>query len=288
MLNCYFVSDVMTTVVVIDLDPRWWNSGERFSLVTNAVKAFVSAIGLSLPLPSSMDVAVISAFSDKAVTISQGPWRDVAEAFPDALWSAMTTRSSVQVYEPPIAQGVSRGLAYIAKRKVGGQIVVFECSIDPTDFSSQSVSLSNCVCDGSTRISVVSLAAAKPSSALLGLAARTSGIHIPYQFTQTLGSLVEALLFHVAPAVSQHLKVRPPESTQEMNATCACHNRVIDKGYVCSICLSIYCTDSAGICAVCGSRMRREAKDEMPVHAQVFSKLFSNSSGFPETQNIFS
>ena len=63
-----------------------------------------------------------------------------------------------------------------------------------------------------------------------------------------------------------------------MVAVCACHNNAIDKGYVCSICLSIYCSDSAGICAVCGSRIRREARDELPLHAQVFSKLFGAKS----------
>ena len=293
------IFEYMTFVVVLDIDPRWWNKSERFSLVVTSVKSFISGLGLSLPFPSVMDVAIIAAFPDKAVTISQGSWRDVAD-FSQPLLAAIADRrtlfeSSTELFESPIAQGVSRGLAYITKRASvagTGNIMVLECSTDPTDYASQTVALSNCACDSSSiRVNVVSLGSAKPSSAILGLVARTSGVHIPYQYTQSCGQLVEALQFHLAPfAVIGSLKVRPPEATQEMNAVCACHNRVIDKGYVCSICLSIYCSDSASICTVCGSRIRREAKDELPLHAQVFSKLFANrdSGAFPVTQNIFS
>ena len=281
----------MTLVVVLDMDPRWWVGEEKIANLLSSVKFFIAAVGSTLPFPSALDVAVIAAFPDKAEVIAHGPWRSVTE-FASNLIAAINAREDSideQVFESPIAQAISRGLCFIKKRKSEGHIVVFDCSVDPMDFSAQTVALSNCAwaCSGLGKISVVSLASQRPSSALLGLVARTGGTFIPYQFTQTTGGLTEALLFHLVAPSAGNLKVRPPEATQEMNASCVCHNKVVDKGYVCSICLSIYCTDAAGICSVCGSRIRREAKDELPVHAQVFTRLFTSSS-IPVSENIFS
>jgi hypothetical protein len=259
-----------------------------------SVKFFISAVGSSIPFPCSLDVAIIAAFPDKTEFVASGSWRSVCSEFQDALFKGIETRKETlgsDVFESPIAQGVSRALCYINQRSSeNGHIVVFDCSLDPTELSSQTVNLSNCAWAagaGLARISVVSLGSPRPSSALLGLVTRTNGVYIPYRYTQSEGALTEALLFHLAVPSHTNLKVRPPEATQEMNATCCCHNKVVDKGYVCSICLSIYCTDSAGICTICGSRMRREAKDDLPIHAQVFSKLFKTST-LPVSENIFS
>ena len=278
----------MTLAVVLDMDPRQ----DRISIIIPTIQFFISAIGAGLAFPSELDVAVIAAFPDKAETISQGPWREVTD-FSSNLLAAAQARANVStdntVFESPIAQAISRGLCYIKKRKVEGHVVVFDCSSESSDFTAQTVGLSNCgwAASGLAKISVVALGSSRPSSALLGLVARTGGTFIPHQFTASNGALTQALLFHlVAPGVG-NLKIRPQETSQEMNASCVCHNRVVDKGYVCSICLSIYCSDAAGICSVCGSRMRREAKDELPVHAQVFTRLFTSSS-VPVSENIFS
>jgi transcription initiation factor TFIIH subunit 3 len=247
-----------------------------------------------------MDVALIAAFPDRAEYIVQGDWRTIGDLAESLRVAISKQNIGEEIYESPVAQGISRGLCYIKKRKVKGHILVFDCSEDITALSSQSVGLSNCgwAAVGTTddnesqlaRISVVSLASAHPSAGLVSLVSRTNGIHIPKKFSESKGSLMQALLFHVCPPSTQHLKIRPPDAQQEMNAVCACHNKALDRGYVCSICLSIYCTDSAGICGVCGSRMRREAKESLPIHAQVFSILFGNKdlAGFPVSQNIFS
>ena len=277
----------MTLVVVLDMDPR----EDRISRIIPSIQFYISAVGTGLAFPSQLEVAVIAAFPDKAETVAQGPWREVTD-FNSNLQAAIQSRAKTleqNVFESPIAQAISRGLCYIKKRKVEGHIVVFDCSSDPTDFTAQTVGLSNCgwASAGLAKISVVALGSARPSSALLGLVSRTGGTFIPHQFTATTGALSQALLFHlVAPGIA-NLKVRPQETSQEMNASCVCHNRVVDKGYVCSICLSIYCSDAAGICSVCGSRIRREAKDELPVHSQVFTRLFTSSS-VPVSENIFS
>ena len=288
----------MTLVIVLDMDPRWWTTIERLDTVIGSISFFIGAVGMSLQYPAQMDVAVIAAFPDRAEYIVQGDWRTIGDLAGSIKAALAKQNIGDEVYESPIAQGISRGLCYIKKRKTKGHIVVFDCSDESTALSSQSVGLSNCgwAAVGTTddnesqlaRISVVSLASASPSSGLISLVSRTNGIHIPKKFTESKGALMQALLFHLCPQSTQHLKVRPPDALQEMNAVCACHNKALDKGYVCSICLSIYCTDSAGICAVCGSRMRREAKDSLPIHSQAFSELFRDTAGFPVSQNIFS
>ena len=269
----------MRLAVVLDMDPRFW-SADKLDMVTEAVRFFVSALGVSLPYPQVMEIAIIAAFPEKAEAIIVGDWRSIGD-LQLKLSSAITRHNSgdSEVYETPIAQGISRALCFAKKSE--GRVVVFECSQETTDFSSQSVSISNCGwAAGSIKISVVSLASAQPASALLALCDRTGGVHIPSSFAVSEGELLQALLFHLTASekAAKVLKTRPQAATQHMGAVCACHNRALDKGYVCSICLSVYCSDSAGICAVCGSRIRREAKDELPLHAQVFSTLFKSES----------
>jgi hypothetical protein len=280
----------MSLAIVLDMDPRWWVDDQRITNLLDSIKLFIAAVGATIPFPSQLDVAVIAAFPDKAEIVAHGPWRTVT-GFQSDLQVSLQARAngSSEVFESPVAQAISRGLCFIKKRGSEGHIVVFDCSQDPTDFSAQTVALSNCAwaCGSLAKTSVVALGSSKPSSALLGLVSRTCGIFIPHQFTLTAGGLSEALLFHLVAPMTYNLKVRPQETSQEMNASCVCHNKVVDKGYICSICLSIHCSDAAGICSVCGSRIRREAKDELPVHSQVFTRLFTNSS-VPTTQNIFS
>ena len=266
---------------MVDMDPRFWTE-DRLEWVTSAVTFYVAAIGTSLTFPGNMEVAVIAAFPEKAKTVIVGDWRGIS-TLGDKLTALVRDRDSGsgELFETPIAQGISRALCFVNKSSMKGRVIVFECSTGVTDFSSQSVALSNCGwAAGKARISVVSLASAQPAAALLSLCDRTGGVHIPAAFCGSKGELVQALLFHLSASeiATKSLKSRPQAATQHMGAVCACHNKAIDKGYVCSICLSIYCSDSAGICAVCGSRIRREARDELPLHAQVFSKLFGAKS----------
>ena len=285
--QCHPVSLPMssTLVVVIDMDQRYWGRSGRLQSTIEAISFYVASLCQSLPFPSTIKLAVIAAFSDKSETILSGDWKRIAD-LSQALDAAMQSHAPPgTIYESPMGQAVSRALTFANKRRSAtpARIVVFDCSVQPTDFSSQSVALSNCgwAAIGASesllaRVHVVSLASATPSASLLALCGKTGGTHIPSQFTQSSGELLQALLFHLTASESilKQLKCRPQLSTLHMGTVCVCHNKSIDRGYVCSICLSIYCSETAGICAVCGSRIRREAKDEQPISAQVFGKLF--------------
>ena len=268
----------MSLCVVLDMDVRWW-SPSRFRTVVDSVKFFVGVLGLSLS--SEMPLCVIACFHEKAeYVISDLDWRSIAQldlALESLMKQHEGDESKSQVFETPLAQGVSLAISFAHKLKhPRNQIILFECSREMTDFSSQTVGLSNCgwACKDWARTHLVSLVSATPSAALLSLCSKSEGVHIPSQFTSGQGELIQALLFHLASSGNASLKTRPQIQRAHMGAVCACHNKPLDKGYVCSICLAIYCSETAGICAICGSRIRREAKDEQPIFAQTFSKLF--------------
>jgi hypothetical protein len=276
-----------SVAVVLDVDSRGVHKLTRF--VLEAVSFYISAIGLAA---RTMDLAVIAAFPQKSEYLLSGDWTQISTLVlkgEEAMKLLHANRQDSEL-ETPIAQAVSKALCFVRKRNPtgGGRVILFEHSLDPTEFSSQSVSLSNCAWAANqiaARIHLVSLGTHSPSASLVSLCHKTGGTHIVFSHTQTLGELVQALLFHLTAreSVASLLKVRPAPSTQHMGAVCACHNKLLDKGYVCSICLSIYCAETAGTCAVCGSRIRREAKDDQAISAQLFSKLFHQ----PQTSSIF-
>jgi transcription initiation factor TFIIH subunit 3 len=50
--------------------------------------------------------------------------------------------------------------------------------------------------------------------------------------------------------------VSPTQIDIDFRAACFCHRRVIDLGYVCSICLSIFCEiPEGGECLTCGTKL---------------------------------
>jgi transcription initiation factor TFIIH subunit 3 len=234
-------------------------------------------MGQQLSADSKLNISIVCAFPAKSETVLCGDWPCIAQ-----LRKALVDRSFAGDFETPVGQALSRALCFVNKDRAVGCVIIFDCSSHATDFASQSVAISNCgwAAVGQdhplARINVVSLASDTPSAALLAVSAKTGGIHIPRLYTETQGSLLQAMLFHLTNSeeMNRILKTRPQPTTTHMGTVCACHNKSIDRGYVCSICLSIYCSDAAGICSACGSRIRREAKDEQPISAQVFEKLF--------------
>ena len=271
----------MTLAVVLDMDSRWWCESPS-AHVMESLKFYISVLGNSV---GTLGMSVYACFSDKTETVVSGDWSVCLNKIEDELESLIVRRKELSVetasFETPIAQGISKSILFLRKSSnvgVSPRVVVFECSRETVDFSSQSVALSNCGWSaGSSKVHVVSLASETPSSNLLSVCVKTGGVHIPHPLTIG-GKLIQSMLFHLAApddGVVKLLKVRPQSSRTHMGTTCVCHNKPMDKGYVCSICLAIYCAETGAICSVCGSRFRREAKDELPVRLQVFSKLFS-------------
>lgn len=63
------------------------------------------------------------------------------------------------------------------------------------------------------------------------------------------------------------LLVTPSAETVDFRAACFCHRRVVDTGFVCSICLSIFCEvpDNGGECLTCGTQLALGHYGKKPV-----------------------
>jgi transcription initiation factor TFIIH subunit 3 len=86
----------------------------------------------------------------------------------------------------------------------------------------------------------------------------TAGIYMSLGTPQARAGFLQYLMFAYLPdqTARQHL-IQPGEGEGvDFRAACFCHKRIVDIGYVCSICLSIFCEPlSDGTCLLCGSHL---------------------------------
>ena len=94
----------------------------------------------------------------------------------------------------------------------------------------------------------------------------TKGIYIPLS-KATSGGLLQYLMMAFLPSQSSrtHL-VLPTRIDVDFRAACFCHRRVVDIGFVCSICLSIFCSvPRNGDCLTCGTHLEMGDYGERPI-----------------------
>ncbi|RMX88590.1 hypothetical protein D0867_15528 [Hortaea werneckii] len=86
----------------------------------------------------------------------------------------------------------------------------------------------------------------------------TGGIYMSLSTPEARAGLLQYLMFAYLPdaAARDHLITPGEGEGVDFRAACFCHKRIVDIGYVCSICLSIFCEplkDSQ--CLLCGSHL---------------------------------
>ena len=84
----------------------------------------------------------------------------------------------------------------------------------------------------------------------------TKGIYIPLSNATSAG-LLQYLMMAFLPTESSRLHlVLPTRIDVDFRAACFCHRKVVDIGFVCSICLSIFCSvPEDGDCLTCGTHL---------------------------------
>lgn len=100
--------------------------------------------------------------------------------------------------------------------------------------------------------------------------------------------LLSYLMFGFLPdAEARDHLVTPTQDSVDFRAACFCHRRVIDKGFVCSICLSIFCEVPAGSeCLTCGTKLalgKYGAKPVVVVRKKKKKKRVNGLTGSEET-----
>lgn len=86
----------------------------------------------------------------------------------------------------------------------------------------------------------------------------TGGIYIAPSPLERKGILQYLMMAYLPDQTARQALVEPGEAEGvDFRAACFCHRKVVDIGYVCSICLSIFCeplTDNA--CLTCGTHLK--------------------------------
>ncbi|RUS26970.1 TFIIH subunit Tfb4/p34 [Jimgerdemannia flammicorona] len=95
----------------------------------------------------------------------------------------------------------------------------------------------------------------------------TSGIYLKVEDPQ---SLLQYLMFTFLPdRYSRNYLCLPGQDQVDFRAACFCHKRIIDIGYVCSVCLSIFC-DFSPVCSTC--------KTKFPIPGKTVGMIRSRSN----------
>ncbi len=83
----------------------------------------------------------------------------------------------------------------------------------------------------------------------------TRGTYIKLEHPQ--GLLQYLMMAFLPDQTSRRNLVNPTQVGVDFRAACFCHRKVVDVGFVCSICLSIFCsTPERGTCLTCGTHLR--------------------------------
>ncbi|KAI5804155.1 TFIIH subunit Tfb4/p34 [Peziza echinospora] len=82
----------------------------------------------------------------------------------------------------------------------------------------------------------------------------TDGVYM--QLQDPSGLLQYLMMAFLPDQTSRKHLVLPTQVNVDFRAACFCHKRVVDIGFVCSICLSIFCSPPAGaLCTTCGTKL---------------------------------
>ena len=89
----------------------------------------------------------------------------------------------------------------------------------------------------------------------------TGGIYLALNTPISLSGFLQYLMFAYLPDASARSHLIVPGSGEgegvDFRAACFCHRRIVDIGFVCSICLSIFCEPlKDNTCLTCGSHLR--------------------------------
>ena len=126
-----------------------------------------------------------------------------------------------------------------------------------SDVSNQYIPIMNCIFSATKRkvtIDAVMLHSDE-SRFLQQCCDKTNGIYSRPHLME--GLLQHLLMTHLSPqCVRKHLS-KPLQKAVDFRVSCFCHQNTIDIGYVCPICLSIFCTQNP-MCRTCGSRFSRK------------------------------
>lgn len=137
-----------------------------------------------------------------------------------------------------------------------GRIVIFSATPDVTSHTMAGLNAIFAAHKQNITIDCVFLSSTRSSHTLQIAADLTSGYYFNIHNTDDLKKIILARLL-VDTSLREEMKL-PRLATVSNKATCFCHKRLISVGYVCSVCLSVFCEPSS-LCQVCGVTFAEES-----------------------------
>ncbi|KAJ3188326.1 RNA polymerase II transcription factor B subunit 4 [Gaertneriomyces sp. JEL0708] len=283
--------DINFLAVIVDTNPLAWSQAAgdpqnpiEFTQVLEHLLIFINA---HLALRSDNDIAIIASHNEKSQFLYPPSPSDVAPPAADRPLQAqkpanaykqfydadvgmtntlrsLVSKSCDQSNRSMIAGAISLALAYINKLRqarelaqisLHARIVIFSISADA---SAQYIPIMNCIFAAQKlgiKIDVCRFTGktyGRKSVFLPQASYITGGIYL--EIPEPKKSLLQYLLTAFLPEESMRKMLRLPGRDQvDFRAACFCHKTVVDVGFVCSVCLSIFCSVSDE-CPTCRTR----------------------------------
>ncbi|KAI9844987.1 MAG: RNA polymerase II transcription factor B subunit 4 [Sclerophora amabilis] len=165
---------------------------------------------------------------------------------------AQADTSGTTITNPTTASGSSSRDAEFGPSGLQSRILIISVSGDQAD---QYIPIMNCIFAAQRkRIPIDVLKIASETAFLQQAADATRGIYM--RLTAPQGLLQYLMMAFLSDQTARLHMVLPTQVDVDFRAACFCHKRVVDVGFVCSICLSIFCEPPPGaICLTCGTHL---------------------------------
>lgn len=135
------------------------------------------------------------------------------------------------------------------------------------------------------QVAIDTIALAGDSTFLQQACFNTNGIYLKASNPQ---GLLTYLMFGLIPDTeARESIITPAHDTVDFRTACFCHGKVVDTGFVCSVCLSIFCEPPENAeCLTCGTVLalgNYGAKPAVVLRKKKKKKKIANGSGREET-----
>ncbi|XP_063964375.1 general transcription factor IIH subunit 3-like isoform X2 [Lytechinus pictus] len=260
-------------VIVIDVNPVWWGKRSHhkqqkdvlaISQCMDSVMVFVNS---HLMMDRRNKVALIASHTNESRFLYPKKTSDLLDDVDDQReQDEMNSDGKYEVFAS-INDAVMEELKNLVDEigeKIKSRILVLKAA---DDSASQYMNFMNVTFTAQKQNIPIDACILDKDSSLLQQACDITGGK--YLKVLTTTGLLQYLLWVYLPSPSlRESLVLPPAIHVDYRAACFCHRTLIDVGYVCSVCLSIFCTYSP-ICSTCHtafkikgapSKMKRKKK----------------------------
>ncbi|KAJ8974168.1 hypothetical protein NQ317_013125 [Molorchus minor] len=256
-------------VIILDSNPSQKTLRDNPHVLTQCVDSVIALANSHLMQKAQNKLAIMACHSKTSQFIYPGPEKPLDVRQIDGQYEAFTivekttkhnlaklllSENSTVITESLLAGAIAMALCYIARiqrtkppgAKLNSRILVVTGS---GSSASQYMNYMNVFFTAQKQNVVIDVCALDQHLSLLQQGCDiTNGLYLK---VPQLQGLLQYLLwvFLPEPPVREKL-VLPPPVKVDYRAACFCHRELIDTGYVCSVCLSIFCKFSP-ICTTC-------------------------------------